>query len=341
MDKAHLETTAFVLLFGGASLLAFFVFLPFAHMLALAAVLAILCRKPFNRLAKLFRVPGSESLAAGLMVLAVLVFCITPIFFLGSQIFKEAQSLYLASQGNESAYLQALHAAIETPIRHFYPAFSFSISGYIASGLSFLSQNLGDILSQTLYLLLETSLMLLAFFFFLRDGKQIFEALVALSPFQREHTDRIFKNLEQTIGSVMRGTLLVALIRLVCFWAAFFLFGIPNATLWGSVGGIVGAIPGLGTLFVVAPAMLYLYLTGQFLSALLFGLFGLCTIVLVDNLLTTYFFGRGLEVPPIFVICSLLGGIFFFGPIGFILGPLTLSLFLSTLSMYRILILKK
>ncbi|MEI7719831.1 MAG: AI-2E family transporter [bacterium] len=339
MDKTTLETSAFVLLFGTASLLIFLVFLPFVQMLALAAVLAILCRRPFTVLARLLG--KSETFAAALLVCAVLAFFIVPLFFLGLQIFKEAQLAYLASQGNEGNYAQVLRTAIETPIRHLYPAFTFSISAYVAKALSFMSQNLGAFLSQTLFLLLETSLMLLAFFFFLRDGAKIYTTLVSLSPFQREHTDKILQSMEQTIGSVMRGTLLVALIRWACFGLAFYFLNIPNAMLWGIVGGIVGAVPGLGTLFVIIPAVVFLYLKGQMLAALLCGLLGLGMVVLVDNLLTTYFFGKGLEVPPIFIICSLLGGILFFGPMGFILGPLVLSLFLSTLQMYKILLLKK
>ena len=339
MDKTQLETAAFFVLFAAASVLVFLVFWPFAQILALAAALAILCRKPFKWLTRFLG--GRESAAAGLCVVALLLFCILPLFFLGLQIFNEAQSFYLASQSGGTSSLQALEAALEAPVRHFYPAFTLSLHTYSAGALSFVSQNLGNLLSQTLYLFLETSLLLLAFFFFLRDRDKMFAALIALSPFRREHTDEIFANLERTINSVLRGTLLVALVRWACFAVAFYVLGIPGALLWSSAGGIVGAVPGLGTLFVVVPALVYLYLAGHLLAALLFGLFGLGIMVSVDNLLTGYFFGRGLEVSPIFISCSLLGGIFFFGPAGFILGPLCLSLFLSTLDMYRLLLLKK
>ena len=339
MDKAQLETGAFLVLFGVTLILIFLIFWPFVQLLALAAVLAILCHRPFQVLAKFLH--GQESVSAGLLVLAVIVFFITPIFFLGLQIFHEVQGLYIASQSGVGNYATLVRAAIEAPVRHVYPGFSFNLGAYTASVLSFLSQNLGSLLSQTLFLLLETSLMLLAFFFFLRDGDTIIASLVDLSPFRREHTDEILKSMAHTIGSVMRGTLLVALIRFACFCLAFYIVGIPNALLWASAGGIVGAIPGLGTLFVIIPAVFYLYLAGHLLSAILFGVFGVTILVVVDNILTTYFFGRGLQVPPIFVICALLGGILYFGPIGFILGPLVLSLFLSTLTMYKLLILKK
>jgi predicted PurR-regulated permease PerM len=70
------------------------------------------------------------------------------------------------------------------------------------------------------------------------------------------------------------------------------------------------------------------------LSAVGLALYGIVTVILVDNILTSYFFGKGLEVSPIFVLFSILGGIFFFGPLGFILGPLVLSVFLSIVRVY-------
>ena len=81
-------------------------------------------------------------------------------------------------------------------------------------------------------------------------------------------------------------------------------------------------------------AVVYLYLQGQLFASLGLALFGIATIILVDNILTSYFFGKGLEVSSIFVLFSILGGIVFFGPLGFILGPLVLSVFLSTIHVY-------
>ena len=58
--------------------------------------------------------------------------------------------------------------------------------------------------------------------------------------------------------------------------------------------------------------------------------------ILVDNILTSYFFGRGLSVSPIFVLFSILGGVIFFGPLGFILGPLVLSVFVSVVRVHSL-----
>jgi predicted PurR-regulated permease PerM len=51
-------------------------------------------------------------------------------------------------------------------------------------------------------------------------------------------------------------------------------------------------------------------------------------------IITIAFFGKGLGVSSIFVLFSILGGIVFFGPLGFVLGPLVLSVFLSVVRVY-------
>ena len=323
MYKNRVENYTFLALLAGVSILLFFVFAPFIQILTLAAVLAILFHKPYDRLAK--ELYGYKSIAAIIIVVLVLVFVIVPLFFLGSQIFSEAQNLYAGARGNGAQYVQTVQAVIQNP---------FDIGAWVGNVLSFISSNLASIVSQTFYVMLQTFLMLLAFFFFLRDGHDMVAMVSSASPFGKDETHLILNNMRQTIQSIVKGTLVVALIRLLFIGFGFYFFHIPNAILWGSIGGIVGAIPGLGTLFAFIPAVAYLYLEGAHLSAIGLAIFGFVVMAVVDNILTPYFFGRGLAVPSIFVLFSILGGIIFFGPLGFILGPLVLSVFLSVFHLY-------
>jgi len=266
----------------------------------------------------------------------MLFFVIVPLFFLGGQIFQEAQSLYLSMYGSGAHYLRVIQYAIENPIQHILPGFVFNINAYVGNILAVISNNLGTLVYQTLFVAFETFLMLLAFFFFLRDGRNLLTAFVQLSPLGEEVTKEILNKMSRTIEAVMRGTLVNALIRFALIWIAFYLFGIPSAILWSSIGAVVGAIPGLGTPFAFIPAIVYAYLQGNVLAVLGLAAFGIATVIVVDNILTAYFFGKGFTVSPVFVLFSILGGIFFFGPFGFILGPLVLSVFLSVAHVYAL-----
>lgn len=333
MPLNKLERSSFFVLFAGVSILLLFVFAPFFTILSLAAVLAVLLHWPYEKIVRVCR--GWKSLAAALTVCLTLVFFIAPLFFLGWRIFQEAQNLYISMYGNGVQYLHLIQQAIENPIRHVVPNFVFNINPYVGSTLAIISNNLGSLVYQTLYVGFETFLMLLALFFFLRDGRDLLASFIHLSPLGEEMTRKILDKMYRTIGAVIKGTLINALIRWVCIGAAFYLFGIPNAILWGSIGGIIGAIPGLGTPFAFIPAVAFLYLQGNVLAAAGLALCGLAIIILIDNVLTSYFFGKELIISPLFVLFSILGGIVFFGPLGFILGPIMLSVFLSIVHAYR------
>lgn len=332
MNKNKTESISLLVLLIGISILLFFVFAPFLVVLSLAAVFAILLHSPYEKLTRFFG--GWKSASALLTVGLTLLFFIVPLFFFGVQVFQEAQNLYNGMHGNEVQYMHIVQSSIENPVRNLFPGFVFDLNTYVGNALAFISNNLGSLLYQTLYIFFDTFLLLLALFFFLRDGRSLLAACVQASPFGKEVTNEILSKMYLTINSVMRGTLLVVLIRSVCIWIVFILFGIPNALLLGSVGGIVGAIPGLGTAFAFIAAAIYLYLQGAVLAAIGMALCGGIAIILVDNILTSYFFGKGLEVSSIFVLFSILGGLIFFGPLGFILGPLVLSVFLSVARVY-------
>lgn len=332
MQKDRLALISLSGLFVGVSLLLLFVFAPFFPLLSLAIVFAIFLRRPYEHLVKMLH--GWRNLSAILIVVLVLAFCIVPLFFLGVQIYAEAQGLYAGAAGTSSLLISSLQTFVENPLQQLLPGFAFNINAFVGNALVVISNNLGSLVYQTLFVLFETFLMLLALFFFLRDGKSMLASFVDVSPFGKKATGEIVDKMYQTIRSVVRGTLFNAIIRWILIWIAFSLFNIPNAVLWSSIGGVIGAIPGLGTMFAFIPAVMYLYLGGNVLAAVGLALAGVLVIILVDNILTSYFFGKGSTVSPIFVLFSILGGIFFFGPLGFILGPLVLSVFLSVVHVY-------
>lgn len=332
MDKSRLESYSFLALFAGVALLLFFIFSPFIQILGLAAVFATIFHTSYVELAK--KLNGFESLAAFIIVIVALIFFIVPIFFVGSYVFHEAQNLYADVQVHGTEYAQALQRAVETPIQRVYPDFSFDISASSGSAFTLVSTNLASLVSQTLFLTLATFLMLLAVFFLLIDGGRVLTAITEASPFGKAETSKIITGMYDTLQAVLNGMLVVGVIRFIFIAIGFYALGIPNAILWSAIGGIVSIVPGLGTPFAFIPAIIFLYLQGHTLAALAMTVLGLAVIVVVDNILVPHFFAKGLPVPAVFVLFSFLGGIIFFGPLGFIWGPLVLSVFLSLFQIY-------
>ena len=338
MEKKKLELGAFFIFCTGILVLTFFVFKPFFSILVLAAVLALLFRPLYKKLLRKY--PKGKNIFAVLIVILALIFIIIPILFFGLQILGEVQKFLVIIESGQGPHTLAIKGAIETFVRHLFPSFSLNISNYAEIILSFVSNNFGVLVSQTAYIFFEIFFMLFTLFFFLRDGDEIFRELIALNPFKKDQNIEILESIHRTITSVVQGTLFVGIIRWALFTIAFYLFGIPDPLVWGSIAGIIGVIPGLGTPFVIIPTVIYLILTGNILLAIGLGLFGVLILLFIDNLLSSYFFGKGLDTSPVFILFSILGGVLFFGPLGFIFGPIVLSLFISLINMYKIVILK-
>ena len=80
--------------------------------------------------------------------------------------------------------------------------------------------------------------------------------------------------------------------------------------------------------------MIYLFITGQVLAGIL--LLGWCAAVVgtIDNILRPILVGKDARMPDLLILVGTLGGLFLFGPIGFIVGPIVCGLFLTVWTIY-------
>jgi predicted PurR-regulated permease PerM len=97
---------------------------------------------------------------------------------------------------------------------------------------------------------------------------------------------------------------------------------------------VLSVIPGIGTALVWVPTVIYLYAIGQPLAATLLGIWCAGVVGTVDNVLRPTLVGKDAEMPDLLILIGTLGGLFLFGPIGFIIGPVVCGLFLTALDIY-------
>jgi predicted PurR-regulated permease PerM len=183
--------------------------------------------------------------------------------------------------------------------------------------------------------LLDLALVLfVAFFMFLR-GDDFIAEIKKLSPLDAAHNDMILGEMEATIKATLWGTVVVAFIQGALGGLGFLLFGVPQAAFWGTVMVPASVLPVVGAAIIWGPAVIYLMVKGAMVKGL--GLFFFCALVIgsIDNLVKPLLMRGTRSTPSIFVLFSILGGISYFGMIGFILGPLVLSFLLSLLSIYQ------
>jgi predicted PurR-regulated permease PerM len=114
------------------------------------------------------------------------------------------------------------------------------------------------------------------------------------------------------------------------FWAA----GIDGSAFWGTIMAILSIVPGIGAALVWVPAVIYLYITGQTLTATLLLAWCAAVVGTIDNILRPRLVGKDAKMPDLLILIGTLGGLFLFGAIGFIVGPIVCGLFLTVWEIY-------
>jgi len=83
------------------------------------------------------------------------------------------------------------------------------------------------------------------------------------------------------------------------------------------------------------PAIIFLFATGQTIPAIGLLIWAVVFVGLIDNLLSPILISKNIKISPFLILFSVLGGISLLGPVGILVGPLTISLLYALISIYR------
>ncbi|MDO6685205.1 MULTISPECIES: AI-2E family transporter [unclassified Agarivorans] len=126
-----------------------------------------------------------------------------------------------------------------------------------------------------------------------------------------------------TIQSVAKGVLGVAVIQATLLSIGFFAVGVPGAAVW-SVLVLVLAIAQLPPVLVVLPLVVYVFNNESTLVASLFAVWSILA-GFSENVLKPLLLGRGVDVPMLVILLGSLGGMIMSGFVGLFLGAVILA----------------
>lgn len=321
--------------------LVFFIFRPFLVALVLAGIFALLLQPLYRALLR--RMSSLPGLAAFATMLLAVVCILVPLLFISVQIADDAQRLYTSlSDGSGKIYLDTVLRSTNDVVAQYAPSLalsgaelSTSVDQYVKNVLTWLIQNLGGAFGGITRFLLDLFVFMIALYYLLRDGAKLRQAIIELSPLADAEDTVVVARLELAVRSVIRGSLMIALIQGILTGVGFAFFGIPNSILWGVVAAFSALIPGIGTSLVLIPGVVYLFIIGATVPATGLLIWSIVAVGLIDNFLGPKLVGRGMQLHPLVVLLSVFGGLVFFGPAGIFLGPLCTSFLFALLSIYQ------
>ena len=336
MPNHRLQLYFFLSLFVAVALLGFFIFLPYLSIIAVVASLAVVLNPLNKKLARMLK--NYDGLAALLTILATLFIIFLPLVYLGTLAFQEAKSLYIQISNNGNERSGQLFKLLEEQVSAYYPQFSFDFSENLKNLLSLITQNISGVFTGVVETIATLFLSLIAFYYFLKDGKKFIQNLIEISPLPNAYDQEIFNKLGSAVNSIVKGTVAIVLLQGILTSIGFITFGVPTPALWGIVAAIAALIPGIGTSLVNGPGVAYLLLTGNMPAAIGLLIWAVIAVGTVDNIIRPKIVERDTHIHPFLILISVLGGLKFFGIMGFLLGPIVLSLLFALGEVYSELI---
>ncbi|HEY4527093.1 MAG TPA: AI-2E family transporter [Candidatus Paceibacterota bacterium] len=341
MSKSIQAHYFLIILIVGAGVLVFYILAPFMAPLALGIIFAVLLQPFYRRL--VVWLGGRESIAALLTVAISILVLLIPMIILGAQLVREAQDLYVnIAFGEARSFQEEWLGRVEPWINQYIPSaadplvhLTENISVYAQQASSWIVRHLGVAFSGISTFFLQTFIFLMTLYYLLRDGERLKRVIIEISPLADTDDEMIFQRLGAAVNSVVKGKLVIALIQGFLSGIGFALFGVPNPVMLGFIAALVSLVPPLGTALILVPAVIYLVVIGAVWPAIGLAIWSVVAVGLIDNVLGPKLMGSGMDLHPLLVLLSVLGGLAFFGPVGLFLGPIAVSFFITLLSLYR------
>lgn len=341
---SDLQQAGFLLILAAVSLMTMVIVWPFFSPLLWATLAAILFQPFYRTVLRRFR--GKRNLAATVSLLAIFFVVLVPALFIISLVIEDTVALVNTLQENPidlAAQYQRIHQRLPVPVQNFIDDTGWTNTAVAQQRLqNFLRESSGAIASNAMSIgggalsfVLSFAVGLYVVFFLLRDGQRIGEAILQSVPLERSIADLLADRFLRIVRATIKGTGLVGLIQGTVGGIMLAIAGVPSAFLLGVLMVFLAIVPVLGTALVWAPAGVWLMTSGSFWTGLGVLVFGFVVISNLDNVLRPIFVGRDTGIPDWIILVTTLGGLALAGFSGIVIGPLVGGLFLACWSILR------
>jgi predicted PurR-regulated permease PerM len=309
---------------------------PFAGSMAWAIFLAFLLAPLHGWLTR--KLKGRGGWAAGILTTLTPFVLLVPLSFLALAFVDQAKGLihYIQNSsfrldGSTLANLEQYPVVgpVATWAREQLSVTGADIQQWLSSAAQTVLRNVasagGGFVLTALDRVIGFFFMLFLLFFFLRDGRRMFDRGQRLIPVPEEHREQLFDHLSRVTRGVFYGNGLTALVQGAIVGIGFAIVGLPSPIVFGVMAAVLALLPAGGAAIVWIPGMLYLMASGSWGKAMVLLVIG----VIVsggDNLLRPLLVKRYAPVSAFMVFVGVVGGIAAFGAIGIVVGPVFLAL---------------
>jgi len=344
--RENLFAAAFIVILLTLLWLVFSVLEPFWMDFMWALILALTLYPVFTRLKNWLR--GRGTLAALILTLLILISLVLPGSFILLNLGQEAKDAYraLSKISFSEKGLVIAQKIRNSGLQPYLERWGIQpeqtealLWNGISSGLKDVPKIIGErvsaIFKNLAIFVIHLLFVMVALFFFLRDGSRYALFIVGLLPLERPYQERAVSAFSNTVTAVVRSMFVTAFVQAILAGAGFSVAGLPVPILLGLLTAITSFIPFLGATSVWLPASIWLIIQEEFLRGIGLGLYGFFVISMIDNFIKPMIIGESTKIPVFILFFTILGGLQVYGVLGIFLGPIILSMGMAFLTIYR------
>jgi len=317
---------------------------PFLLALGWAAVIAIATFPIYRRLEAWLGAGGVR--APGLMTLGVFLVIVVPTVVLVGLLVQEllqVQGMIEVKAGGQELADRVLHdprvAAWIERAEAVAAQANIDLRGAAVTAakntVTFLLGAVTAVVKNVFFFLFQILLVLIALFFLYRDGRELDRAFWSLLTLPRARRDELRDTVENMVAAVVLGVLVTASLQALLLGLGFWVAGLPSPVLFGALALVAAMVPVVGVLLVWGPAAIYLAITADVTTTVLFVLWNALVVGGIDNVLRPMLVSGRTGLPLPLMLLGALGGLAAFGFLGLVLGPLVIALFIGVFQVQR------
>ena len=308
----------------------FFLIKPVLISILSGLLLAYVCFPIYKPIKKYVK---NKNLSALLATILIILIIIIPLWFVIPLFFQ--QSFHLFNYFQSLNITDFIHGFFPTASDQFILQISNAFDSFVAEFTSGALNSMVNLLLDSPVLMLHMFLIGFIFFFTLRDGEKLKDFVLEISPFNKKHEAVLIKQFKGITDSIVYGQIIIGIVQGIAAGIGFLVFGIPNALVLTALAVILSIIPVIGPGLLWVPVAIYLFVTGQTATGVVFFLYNVLIVSTVDNFLRPYIVSKRTDFSSAIVLVGMIGGLFIFGVLGLILGPLLLAYFITFLKAYK------
>lgn len=307
---------------------------PYALSLFFGGLLALLSHPLYERARR--RGAGPKT-AAALTVLLVLVLVLGPISMFGYLsakqgvvVGKQLSEMQEFSPGKLSSVLGRTRAARALGEPAEVNARVKELARTAGMGLTSVALSVAKGVPQ---LVLQALLALVAFFFFLIDGRAFVDFVLTRAAFERDVRDKLRRTFTDMARSTVLAGFAAASAQAAIICVAFFALGIPGAFIAGAGTFFLSWVPVLGSLPAAAAGIGWLYSQDETARMAVMAAFAFAAGT-VDNLVRPLVLKGRSDLHPLAGLVAIVAAIDAFGILGIFVGPLLAAVLISLLEIW-------